>query len=90
MPRNELRQFERWRGHQVYAKSFLSTTTSLLTAKEYCGLYSNIRDNSVRAIFDIFMDLDFTNNIGSYIMLKSDAKVEDEWLFGPGAELEIG
>jgi len=31
------------------------------------------------------MDLDFTNDTGTYIMLMSEAAVEDEWLLGPGA-----
>jgi len=41
-------------------------------------------------IFDIYLDLDFTNDTGTYIMLMSEAEAEDEWLLGPGAEFEIG
>jgi len=81
----ELLQFERWLGLSVFSKSFLSTTTSLLTAKEFCGLYANIPDALNRVIFDIYLDLDFTNDTGTYIMLMSEAAVEDEWLLGPGA-----
>ena len=41
-------------------------------------------------IFDIYLDLDFTNDTGTYIRLMSEAENEDEWLLGPGAEFEIG
>ena len=41
-------------------------------------------------IFDIYIDLDLTNDTGTYILLLSEAKEEDEWLQPPGAELEIG
>ena len=90
MSRNELFQFERWLGQKVYSKSFLSTTTSLMTAKEFCGHYSKIPAGLERVLFDIYLDLDFTNDTGSYIMLMSEAACEDEWLLGPGAEFEIG
>jgi len=53
----------------VFAKSFLSTTTSLMTAKEFCGLDSKISGGLERVIFDIYLDLDFTNDMGTYIML---------------------
>lgn len=88
--RNELFQFERWFGQKVHAKSFLSTTTDLLTAKEFCGHYAKITKGLERVIFDIYLDLDFTNDTGTYIMLLSEAAVEDEWLLGPGSEFEIG
>ena len=74
----------------MYSKSFLSTTTSLLTAKEFCGLYSKIPEGLERVIFVIYLDLDFTNDSGTYIMLMSEAAIEDEWLLGPGAEFVIG
>ena len=74
----------------MFSKSFLSTTTSLLTAKEYCGNNEKIPKGLERVIFDIYLDLDFTNDSGTYIMLMSNAVVEDEWLLGPGAEFEIG
>jgi len=90
MSRIEMMQFERWLGQTVYAKSFLSTTTSLMTAKEFCGLYAKVPKGLERIIFDIYIDLDFTNDIGTYIMLYSEAAVEDEWLLGPGAQFEIG
>jgi len=56
-----------------------------MTAKEFCGLYAKIPDGLNRVIYDIYLDLDFTNDTGTYIMLKSEAAVEDEWLLGPGA-----
>lgn len=35
--------------------------------------------------------MDFTNDTGTYIMLMSDDNADEcEWLFGPGAEFEIG
>ena len=34
--------------------------------------------------------MDSTNDIGTYIMLMSMAKSEDEHLFPPGAEFEVG
>jgi len=61
-----------------------------MTAKSFCGNYVKIPDSLERVIFDIYLDLDFTNDTGSYILLKSDAVSEDEWLLGPGAEFEIG
>ena len=61
-----------------------------MTAKEFSGHYANIPDGLERAIFDIYLDLDFTNDTGTYIMLMSEAAVEDEWLLGPGADFEIG
>jgi len=42
MTRTELLQFERWLGQTVFSKSFLSTTTSLMTAKEFSGLYEKV------------------------------------------------
>ena len=90
MTRTELLQFERWLGQTVFSKSFLSTTTSLMTAKDFSGLYSKIPKGLERVVYDIYIDLDFTNDTGTYIMLMSEAAVEDEWLLGPGSELQIG
>ena len=84
MTRTELFQFERLLGQKVSAKSFLSTTTSLHTAKDYCGHGKKIPEGLERVIFDIYIDLDITIDIGCYIMLKSEEPDEDEWLLGPG------
>ena len=56
-----------------------------MTAKEFCGHYAKIPVGLERVLFDIYLDLDFTNDTGTYIMLMSEAAVEDEWLLGPGA-----
>jgi len=61
-----------------------------MTAKEFCGIYSKIPDGLERVIFDIYIDLNFTNDTGTYIMLTSEAAVEDEWLLCPACEFEIG
>jgi len=61
-----------------------------MTAKEFCGHMSKVSNGLERVIFDIYLDLDFTNDTGTYIMLMSEAANEDEWLQGPGAEFEIG
>ena len=90
MSHNELYQFERWLGQKVFSKSFLSTTTSETTAKGFCGLDENVPKGQERVLFRITIDLDFTNDSGTYIMLMSAAPLEDEWLLGPGAEFEIG
>jgi len=63
----------------MYSKSFLSATTSLMTAQEFGGIYANIPDGLVRVIFEIYIDNDFSNDIGTYTMLMSEAHVEDEW-----------
>ena len=61
-----------------------------MKAKEFCGHNKKINNREVRVLFQIHVDLDFTNDTGTYIMLISDAASEEEWLFGPGAEFEIG
>jgi len=48
-------------------------------------LGDEIKDGLIRAIFEIHVDLDYTNDCGTYIMLKSEVSSEEEWLFGPGA-----
>ena len=35
-------------------------------------------------MFEIYVDLDYTNDSGTYIVLMSEADSEDEWLFPPG------
>ena len=40
-------------------------------------------------MFEIFVDLDFTNDSGTYIMLTSEAHSENEWLFPPGTKFLI-
>ena len=57
-----------------------------MTAKQFCGHYAKIQKGLERVIFDIYLDLDFTNDTGTYIRLMSEAENEDEWLLGPGAE----
>ena len=44
----------------------------------------------MRVVFVIHIDLDFTNDTGTYIMLYSDGHEEEEWMLGPGAEFKIG
>jgi len=61
-----------------------------MTAKEFAGHYAKIPKRLERVVFDVYIDLDFTNDTGTYIMLMSEAAVEDEWLLGPGAEFIIG
>jgi len=64
----------------MYSKSFLSTTTSLMTAQDFCGYHEKIPDGLVRVIFEIYIDNDFSNDIGTYTMLMSNGgQVEDEW-----------
>ena len=43
-----------------------------MTAKEFYGHYAKIPDGLERVIFDIYLDLDFTNDTGTYIMLMSE------------------
>ena len=57
-----------------------------MTAKGFSGHYEKVKDGLERVVFNIYLDLDFTNDTGTYIMLMSEAAVEDEWLLGPGAE----
>jgi len=56
-----------------------------MTAKGFYGHGEKIKDGFESVLFDIYIDLDFTNDTGTYIILKSEAASEDEWLLGPGA-----
>ena len=67
MNKNELYQFNEQKGQNLKSKCFLSATTSKLTAKDFCGNDSNIKEGLKRVIFLIHIDLDFTNDTGTYI-----------------------
>ena len=61
-----------------------------MTAKEIQGNYEKIPEGQERVIYDINVDLDFTNDTGTFIPLISDVVGEDKWLLAPGGEYEIG
>ena len=86
----ELRQWERQKGQDIHAKSFISTSIDKMTALEFCGNYEKLSKGQARVKFEIMVDLDFTNDIGTFIMLMSMAKSEDEHLLAPGTKFEVG
>jgi len=71
-------------GKNIRSKGFISTTTLFRNIKTFCGLGSIIDNKDVRAVFEIYVDLDYTNDNGTYIKFMSEADHEDEWLFPTG------
>ena len=65
-------------------------TIDKTTARGFCGHGEPIPDSLNRVMYDIKVDLDCTNDTGTFIMLISAAEEEEEWLHPPGAEFEVG
>ena len=85
----ELLQFEKWKGRSVYSNGLLSTSILLSTAKGFAKFNMPIEDGYVRVLFQIEVDMDYTNDYGTYIREYSNAKDEEEWLLSYGIKLEI-
>lgn len=70
----------------MFSKNFLPTT-DMNSAEESCGGFFKNENGNENVIFEIYVDLNFINDIGINETLNN---CDYEWLLAPGAEFEIG
>ena len=92
IPFKELMQFDRQKGKVLFSNFLMSTSTQLAQAKNFAKVGKNhqkLPEGMVKVLFKIAVDMNYTNDYGTYIADLSDAGSEEEWLISFGSRFIV-